>query len=360
MLTPFMELLMGKVLIFSDIHIFPHKKKNERLEDCLQVLRWVFETAKKEKINTILFGGDFFHDRQKIEIYTYQKTFEILRDELDQSKIELFLLLGNHDIWFNDNTDISSVMPLSAIRGVRVIKDPERIRIEEHNWDFIPFTHNPIESIDKLKKENGKEEYALGHLAIDGAVLHNNQYSDVSVEHEGEIVTISPSIFSEYKHTFLGHYHAEQRVNKNVEYIGSPLELSFGEAFQNKHIIIFDGDTNKIEYVENKFSPKHLIVDFKECKKFDLNNNFVQIKVEDSNSADLLSLKKEILQESKPFSLEIKQKRKEIEKHTIQNAKAILLKGDEMLEKYVEEVGAGNLEKEALISIGKKICKGEK
>lgn len=347
---------MGKVLIFSDIHIFPHKRKNERLEDCLKVLKWVFEIAKKENIQNIIFGGDFFHDRQKIEVYTYQKTFEILRDELDGTKINLFLLLGNHDLWFNDNTSISSVTPLSALNGIRIIKDPERITIENSTWDFIPFTHNPIQSIEKLEKKDGKQEYAIGHLAVDGAILHGNQYSDVTVEHDGDIITISPNIFKKYKRTFLGHYHAEQKVNKNVEYIGSPLQLSFGEAFQKKHIILFDCESNSAKYIENNFSPKHLIIDSKECSDFDLNGNFVQIKVEELSSTDLISIKKDILQTSKPFSLEIKQKKKEIEKHTIQNAKAILLKGNEMLEKYVEETGCGDLDKNLLISIGKEIC----
>jgi DNA repair exonuclease SbcCD nuclease subunit len=351
---------MGRVLIFSDIHIFPHKRKNERLEDCLKVLKWVFDTAKKEGIQNILFGGDFFHDRQKIEIYTYQKTFEVLRDELKDSELNLFLLIGNHDIWFNDNTDISSVLPFSAISGVRVIKKPERLFIEGHYWDFIPFTHNPIDSLEKLSKEKGEREYAIGHLAIDGAILHNNQYSDVCIEHDGEMVTVSASIFKEYKYTFLGHYHAEQKVNKSVEYIGSPLELSFGEAFQQKHIIDFNCETQEKNYIKNNFSPKHLITDIKNYKKLDLNNNFVQLKVEDVNSADLISLKKEILLESSPFSLEIRQQKKEIEKHTIQDAKSILFKGDEMLKKYVEEVGSNNLDKETLISIGNEICRSQK
>jgi DNA repair exonuclease SbcCD nuclease subunit len=351
---------MGKVLIFSDIHIFPHKRKNERLEDCLGVLKWVFTVAKNNNIKNILFGGDFFHDRQKIEIYTYQKTFEILRDELKNSGINLFLLLGNHDLWFNENTSVSSVLPLSALPGIRVIRSTERIMIEGNNWDFIPFTHNPIESLKELSEKEGEPEYSLGHLAVDGAILHGSQYSDVAVEHDGEMVKVSPSIFSSYKRTFLGHYHAEQRVNKTVEYIGSPLELSFGEAFQTKHIIIFDGLKNEAEYVVNEFSPKHLIVDSKKYKEFDLNKNFIQIKVEDTSAADIISMKKEILENNKPYSLEIKQRKKEIEKHTIQNAKSILFKGNEMLEKYVEEVGSNNLDKEILISIGKEICEAQK
>ncbi|NDB86214.1 MAG: hypothetical protein EB127_26485, partial [Alphaproteobacteria bacterium] len=167
------------------------------------------------------------------------------------------MLLGNHDIWFNDSTSVSSVLPLSSIPGLRVVKDPERIKIEGNNWDFLPFTHNPIESLKELSGKEGTHEYALGHLAVDGAILHGNQYSDVTVEHDGEMVKVSPSIFSSYKRTFLGHYHAEQKVNKSVEYVGSPLELSFGEAFQEKHIIIFDGEENSVEYIKNEFSPKH-------------------------------------------------------------------------------------------------------
>jgi DNA repair exonuclease SbcCD nuclease subunit len=350
---------MNKILLFSDIHIFPHKRKNERLEDCLSALRWVFKTAESRGIKNLLFGGDFFHDRQKIDVYTYQKTFEILQEQMNNSDIELFLLLGNHDIWFNDNTSISSVFPLSALRGVHLIAKPERIKIEGHNWDFIPFTHNPIEALKQLKEKDGSPEFALGHIAIDGAILHHNQYSDVCVEHDGDMVPINSSLFEEYKHTFLGHYHAEQRVSKKVEYIGSPLQLSFGEAFQEKHIIIFDGDKNEREYIKNEFSPKHLILNIEECKNHSLDGNFVQIKVDEDKigTTDLIALKKELIQTNKIGSLEIRHQKKKIEEHVIKDAKAILLKGEEMLSKYVEEVGSNELDKKILIEVGKKICR---
>jgi DNA repair exonuclease SbcCD nuclease subunit len=350
---------MSKILLFSDIHIFPHKRKNERLEDCLNVLEWVFKVSKKENIKNILFGGDFFHDRQKIEVYTYQKTFEVLKKYLENSDFNLFLLLGNHDIWFNDNTSISSVFPLSSLPGVKVIAKPERIQIENSYWDFIPFTHNPLSSLEELKKKDGKPEYALGHLAIDGAILHHNQYSDVCVEHDGDMVSINSSLFDHYKHTFLGHYHAEQKVSKKVEYIGSPLQLSFGEAFQEKHIIIFDCAKNEKIYIENDFSPKHLVIEAKDYENYNLEGNFVQIKVDDLGGTDLISFKKEISQKNKLGSLEIKQQKKIIEDHVIKDAKAILFKGDEMLKKYVKEVGNNDLNEELLISIGKKICQKE-
>jgi len=348
--------MSDEVLIFSDIHVHCHKRSNDRLEDCLKALDWVFDVAEQRNITEILFGGDLYHDRQKIEVYSYQRTFETLEKRLRDGRFKLYLLLGNHDIWYNDNTSISSVVPLSALPGVRIIYQPERINIAGSNWDFIPFTHNPISSIQELKTKPGSPEYALGHIAIDGALLHGTQYSDVAIEHDGDMVSVSVSLFEHYKHTFLGHYHAEQRVNSKVEYIGSPLQLSFGEAFQKKHIIAFNVKTGQKFYVPNDFSPIHLVIDIKDKEKYNLNGNFVRIKVDDIGATDLVVMRKELLDSNNMGSLEIKQQKKILDQHVIQDAKAILYKGDQMLVKYVDEIGTKNLDRDELLRIGRKIC----
>lgn len=347
---------MSDVILFSDLHIHPHKRKDERLEDCLKALDWVFDVAEENNITNILFGGDLFHDRQKIEVYTYQRAFETLQKRLSTKKFNLYLLLGNHDLWYNEKTSVSSVVPLSALPNVRIISSPERLVIEGSTWDFIPFTHNPVETLNELNQKDGSPEYALGHISLDGALLHGTQYSDVTIEHDGDMISVGASLFNHYKHTFLGHYHAEQIINEKVEYIGSPLQLSFGEAFQQKHIIIFNGKTGKKKYVNNDFSPRHLVIKADEVEKYDLENNFVQIKVDDISATDLVSMKKDITDKSKLGSLEIKQNKKHIDKHVIQDAKAILLKGEEMLSKYVDEIGTKNLERDLLLQVGKKIC----
>ena len=351
------DMKMSKLLLFSDIHLHPHKRSSQRLEDCLKALEWVFQTAIDRKIKNILFGGDLFHDRQKIEIYTYQRVFESFLNFSKKNASQIYLLLGNHDLWFNDKTSISSVVPLSALPNVHVIAEPSRIEIDGHNWDFIPYTHNPIETLDVFKKLHSMTEYALGHIALDGAILHGSQHSDVAVEHDGDMVSISASLFDSYKHTFLGHYHAEQRVNKKVEYIGSPLQLSFGEAFQKKHIIVFDQDKNVREYIENEFSPKHLVIKYEDKEKYELEGNYVQIKVDDIGATDLINLRKELSNNNSLASLEIRQQKKTISEHIIHDAKAILYKGNEMLAKYADQVGHEGLDREKLLAIGEKICK---
>lgn len=345
--------MSDEVLLFSDIHVYAHKKRNDRLEDCLKTLDWVFDVAEERGITNILFGGDLFHDRQKIDVYSYQRTYETLEKRLRTKKFNLYLLLGNHDLWYNDKTSVSSVIPLSSLPGIRIISNPERIKIAGCNWDFIPFTHNPLVTLEELPNEDC--EYALGHIAIDGAILHGSHQADVTVEHDGDMVAVNSGLFDRYNHTFLGHYHAEQIINQKVEYIGSPLQLSFGEAFQSKHIIAFNGKTKEKTYIENNFSPKHLVINLADKDKYKLEGNFVRIKVDDLSSTDLISVRKELLSSNNLGSLEIKPNKKKLDENMIHDAKAILYKSDELISKYVDEIGTKDLIKEKLIEIGLKI-----
>lgn len=348
--------MSDEVLIFTDAHVHPHKRKVERLEDCLKVVDWVFQTARKRGITNILFGGDLLHDRQKIEVYTYQRLFETLRRNL-LGDIKLYLLLGNHDLWFNENTSISSVVPFSSLPGVTIIDKPTRYHnICGATWDFIPFTHDPITAVNELKKESGRPQYCLGHIAIDGAILHGDHTADVVVEHDGDMMRVSADLFSHYKSVILGHYHCAQQITDVVEYLGSPLELSFGEANQKKQILAIDCLKHTKTYIENTFSPKHLILRQRDLDKHKLDGNFVQVIVDEIGATDLINVRREITENNKVGSLEIKQRKKKMDEHVIQDAKAILFKQDEMLTRYVDEVGTDGLDRDLLLKIGREIC----
>ena len=355
-----------KILIFSDIHIHPHKKSVERLNDCLKVLDWVFETAKQTNIKDIVFLGDLFHDRQKIDVLTYQKTFEILEKHLINNDYRLYLLLGNHDLWHNQKWDISSVNPFRNLPGVTVVSSPSVIPIsDEYLFGFLPYTHNPIKDLVKIEEmwelEKSKRKIdppkILGaHIAVDSALwnVRHNVISDVSVEHDGDMVKVTHDIFSNWTKVFLGHYHAQQKLSDIVEYIGSPLQLSFGEAFQEKHIVVYDIEKNTSSYINNDFSPKHYIINENEIDDYNLKNSFVRLEVKDISSAEMSDIRKNLVENKMVSTMEIKQITS-IEQHVISDAKSILYKEDEMLQKYVDQVGF-DLEKDKLLEIGRKIC----
>lgn len=343
-----------KVLLFSDIHISQHKKSVDRLYDCLRVLEWVFETAKARSITNIIFGGDLFQDRQKIDVITYHLAFDIFAKHCDDS-FKLWLLLGNHDLWYHDKWDISSVQPLSALPGVTVINKPSSVDIDGYKIDFMPYTKNPIEHLNLLKQN--KNEVLIGHLSCDGAQLNtlHNVRSDVIIEHDGEMTTINADLFKEWKQVWLGHYHGWQKIPPNIEYIGSPLQLSFGEAFQHKYIIVYDLNTGDKEYIKNTFSPQHFIIPEKDISKYDLKNNFIIVEVDDEVETSLIELKKEI-SKANPSTLSIVPLPKKNAQQVVKDAKAVLLQEDKMLEEYINQVDIGKLDKQLLLDIGTEIC----
>ena len=363
-----------KILVFSDLHVHAHKRSAERLQDCLTCLEWVFKTACDREIPYIIFGGDLFHERQKIDVLTYQRTFEIFERYMNNSMLRVDLLLGNHDLWHFEKWDISGVNPLRAIDNVRVIDKPMTLPYTDSaSISYLPYTRNPI--VDLAKIENSTEylvenesdyKILVGHVAVDGAlwnVAHGTR-AEVSVEHDGDMVKVGPEIFDKWDQVFLGHYHAEQKLAENIEYIGSPLQLSFGEAFQKKHIIVYDLETHKKEYIRNEFSPKHLILKEKDLDKHKLEGNFLRIEVDDLSKSNVIDLRNE-LKKINVGTLEIGQSKKSVqdEDHIVEDAKAILYKDNEMLEKYISEIekttGLNDLAKERLIEIGKEIVNND-
>jgi DNA repair exonuclease SbcCD nuclease subunit len=354
-----------KVLVFSDIHIHPHKRSAERLDHCIETLDWVFRTAAEKNIKNIVFLGDLFHDRQKIDVLTYQKTFEVFERHLCNKDTNVYLLLGNHDLWHYQKMDVSSVNPLRTLPGIKIINSPSVQVIseggEEFHFAFLPYTHSPIDDLKSIEKTwkktvpNDRPKVLGGHISVDGAFLNTRcrTVAEVMVEHDGDMVKVGPGIFSDWDRVFLGHYHAEQRLNDKVEYVGSPLQLSFGEAFQKKHIVILDSTTLKTEYVENTFSPKHLIINQEEIESHDLEGNFVRLEVEDISSKEMSDIRESLV--PKVSLLEIKQSQKK-EDHSISDAKAILHKEEDMIQRYVDQVASDDLDKELLVRIGTQIC----
>lgn len=356
-----------KTLIFSDAHIHPHRKKVERLNDCLKALEWVFDEADKRDIKTILFCGDLFHDKQKIDVYGYQKTFEVFAARMPGK--QLYLLLGNHDMYSREKWDISSAAPLSNIPGVTVVDRPCSLDVGGYEIGFLPYTHNPPEDL-KLIKMKSKFKVLLGHVAVDGAMwnLIHGTTADVAIEHDGDMVKVTPDVFHEYDQVFLGHYHAEQKLPTTsgniVEYVGSPLQLNFGESGQKKHIIEYDLETHKKKYIENTFSPVHLILTEKDdILSFDLENNFIRIMSDDMASTELIELRNDIIQKN-TGSLEIKQipRKKDDDLALINSAKSILSAGDQMLQTFLDSLDEKQLEgldKNKLLNYGKLCIENE-
>lgn len=352
---------MAKALVFSDLHIHNHKGSVDRLHDCLEVLRWVFEVATKEECESILFLGDLFHDRSKIDVLTYLKTFEVFVEYMvtKKSPFQVYLLVGNHDMYHRERWDVNSVKPLNVIPNVDIIDSPCTKVISGVPVDFLPFTANPLDDIQKLKVKR-EADILLSHLAVNGAVL-NRVYgtkADVIVEYDNEMTPITADIFTDWKLTLLGHYHAAQMLNDRVEYVGSPLQLSYGEAAQKKHVILLDLNTLDKKYIDNTFSPQHYIIPPSQIDEHNLDGHFVRVVVDDMGRKDLVDIRKEILSKYKVATFDFKEddKKPEKDQKVVDEVKASMHNLDDMLRTYLEVANTKGLDKSKLLKIGEELC----
>jgi DNA repair exonuclease SbcCD nuclease subunit len=289
-----------KAMICSDMHIHSHKDSVDRLENGLEALRWVFAQAELHECEYLFFLGDLFHEKSKIDVLNYLSTFEIFMDFFiaNKSPIQAYMLIGNHDMYHKEKWDVNSVKPLSAITNVHIIDKPCTLKIAGMNIDFCPHTGNPIQHLTRLKEGRSNEDLRLlfGHLSVHGAILNKlyGIWADVIVEHDTEMVAVSADLFEDWDMTILGHYHAAQALNDKVEFIGSPYQISFGEAFQDKHIIVLDLETLDKTYIKNDFSPRHYIIPALDEDVYDLNGHFVRVLVDDMGAKDLLETRNRI------------------------------------------------------------------
>lgn len=342
---------MAKALAFADLHLHAHKDRVDRLHHCLTVLEWIFQQAANHQVDYLFFLGDLFHERSRIDVLNYLMTFEVFMKHLIHTPIhplEAYLLVGNHDMYHKERWDVNSIKPLTAIPHVHIVDKPTRLELGGRKIDWMPHTDNPVKVLDEFKKEmGGAGDILLGHAAVHGAMLNlcYGTKADVIVEYDNDMVVVDSTVFADWPETLLGHYHAAQKLPNNVEYLGSPLELTFGEAFQQKHIVVIDLDTMEREYIPNTFSPKHLIVTpqdvIDENYKFD--GNFVRVSVDRLGTKEVVDIKRHIAQTYKVLSLDTKQKDKEKkteeDKTVIEDARAILQDTQQMLKTYIKQKG---------------------
>ena len=353
---------MAKLLLFADAHIHTHKGSLKRLQHCLDALKWALQTAVDRKIDNVLFLGDLFQDREKIQVLPYQRTYEIINSYCGGNPyLNLYMLIGNHDMWFANKTDVSSIYPFGSIKGIRIIRKCETINIGGLDIDFLPFTLNPLKSIEAFKQSQSK--ILCGHIALDGAQLNTfyKVQADVSVEYDGDMVKVGANKFQPWERVFLGHYHGEQKVG-HVEYVGSPLQLNFAEAFQKKHVIELETEDLSTTYIENTFSPHHIIMteDDWEDEHHVFKNSFIKFQPKDISASWLVDFKRQVIEKDGALSFEItapKPQEDEVTKERIKDAKdAFLMNREELLEEFLGQATfPENIDSDKLLAIGKNI-----
>ena len=205
--------LFKKAAVFTDIHFGLKSNSLQHNQDCLDFVEWFISKAKEEGCETCLFLGDWNHHRASINMHTLQfglKALEKLNDNFDN----VYFIPGNHDLYYRDKRDVSSVEWAKHLPNVTIVND----WFSEGNVVIAPWLIG--DDYKKLAKMGGK--YLFSHLELPNFYMN----AMVQMPDHGEL---NDQHVTGFEKVFSGHFHKRQARN-NIWYIGNAFPHNYADA----------------------------------------------------------------------------------------------------------------------------------
>ncbi|QIA28527.1 recombination exonuclease [Phage f2b1] len=241
---------MINVLAFSDFHAHlfedyanpDEEYVNDRFRAQMETLQKVFDLARERKA-TLLFTGDLFHKRAKLDDVVFNAVFDIFAINDD---VRVVMVRGNHDARTNATVTHHWLKPFKHLAHVTVIDTPDMVFIQHDEGDFfiygIPysddteFLKSKINEFAEHAKAHEEPTILAAHVGVDGS--ETGKYSH-RLEGAFKIGDLHPNVFS---YVALGHYHKRQFLAglHNTFYVGNTIQTSFSDEGQDKGVMLIN------------------------------------------------------------------------------------------------------------------------
>ena len=211
-----MSNLFKKVACFTDIHFGLRNNSRQHNTDCEEFVLWFIKEAKKAKCETCIFLGDWHHHRASINVSTMNYTMSNL-EFLSKAFTNVFVIMGNHDLFYRDKREINSVAFGSLYDNIHIVNSI----FTEGDVSIIPWLVQ-----DEWKEMPGiKSRYIFGHFELGGFQM--NQL--IAMPDTGGL---QKAHFKNQEYVFSGHFHSRQE-QKNVIYMGNAFPHNYSDTWQD-------------------------------------------------------------------------------------------------------------------------------
>lgn len=230
-----------KLAMMTDIHIGARNNSVQHNEDCLNFIDWFIEKVKEEKPSHIAFLGDFFENRNQINVKTLNYASQVCR-KLDSLGIPIIFIVGNHDLYHRQDRTIYSTDIFADFKNFLMVNEPMRL---SRDFFVAPFLFRS-EYPDMVADINASK-YVLGHF----------EFRNFVVTGATRLMDHGPDAddFAGPKYIFSGHFHKRQ-ANKNIIYIGNTFPTNFGDAGDTERgCCIFDVENEDVYFHDWEQAP---------------------------------------------------------------------------------------------------------
>jgi len=208
-----------KILVIGD----PHFKHNNEIETNMMCDK-IYQIVLEQKPDIIVDLGDTLDTHSHIDMNPLNRATKFLF-QLSQMSSHLYVLIGNHDR--PNNTDfLTEASPFSSCKIWPNTSIVDKVCIGEHQgFKFIFVPYVPVgrfsEALEtkKITSENINDyNIVFAHQEFKGSKM-------------GAIVSVSGDEWPvSYPMCISGHVHGHQKLQDNLEYVGTPIQHAFGDA----------------------------------------------------------------------------------------------------------------------------------
>ncbi len=289
---------MAKVLFFTDVHFGIHSNSQRYVDICTDTMEWIGKTCKERNIGEVVFGGDFFDSRSSIDVRLMSVATQSLYG-LANGGLKIRLVVGNHDIYLRDATNVNSLVAYGANGNVEIVDKPTWLC--DGTVLLLPWGYGTSDNAVAL---NGREKTVFCHHNFPkdffiGGGKSKKSDTDVSDEFSefGFQKNLVETVIANGGNIFSGHIHHPSEIpladKSSIVIAGSPYETEFGFKNVPCGTFVVDTDTSGYEFVENPHSRKHVEVRTssidEDLDSKPIKSSFVRLVVDTQESFEAIS-----------------------------------------------------------------------
>jgi len=232
-----------KVAIITDTH-YNFKKGNKVFHEYFEKFykNIFFPTLKKYKIDTVIHMGDMFDNRKATDYWSLDWTKRVVLDPLKKYKVHA--ILGNHDIFYKNTTELNSPMLLlKDYKNINVYTKPTTVQVGEQDILFVPWITPESDQETLQAIQNTPAKVCMGHLELSGFYVHKGNMQQYGQD---------KSPFQKFDRVFSGHYHTRNDDGK-IFYLGNPYQLYWNDFGDIRGFTIFDTETYELIKIDNPY-----------------------------------------------------------------------------------------------------------
>jgi DNA repair exonuclease SbcCD nuclease subunit len=156
-------------------------------------------------------------------------------------------------------------------------------------------------------------------------------------------------LFENFQLVFTGHFHRHQS-QKNIVYIGSPYQLTFGEIGLEKGFVVFDTEREDWDFVKYDKAPKHIEIRLDEFNKVDVSNKFVRVIV-DTKIENYVKLKRILFERGALEIVPVFEKKEELKKVKFSGSGST----KDIIREYLTTIKKDGIDNKKLLEIFEKV-----